>query len=139
MSNQVCIAGEQHRAWLVSQDTSVSEAWVERCIGLGEYLIAEGDQEPVGFLRWSWFWGKVPYMDMIYVAPSARRAGAGALLLSHFEKVAATHGIKIIMTSCESNEREPFEWHLKQRFEPVGEIEVPTVQTSSETFLVKHL
>lgn len=139
MSDQVSVAGEQHTAWLLSQDTSVSEAWVERCIGLGEYFIAERYQKPVGFLRWSWFWGKVPYMDMIYVAPSARRIGTGTLLLSHFEKVAATRGIEITMTSCESDEHGPFEWHLKQGFKPVGEIEVPTVQTSREIFLVKRL
>lgn len=139
MSDDVCIAGKQHRAWLVARDTSASKAWVERCVGLGEYLIAERDQKAIGFLRWSWFWGKVPYIDMIYVAPSARRVGAGALLLSHFGKVAYAHGSEIIMTSCERDEREPFEWYLKQGFKPVGEIEIPTVQTSSEIFLVKRL
>ena len=139
MSDRVCIAGKQHKAWLVSQDTSVDVEWVERCIGLNEYLIAERNQKPIGFLRWSRFWGKVPYMDMIYVSPWAQGTGAGALLLSHLEKVAGGLGIEIMMTSCESNEREPFEWHLKQGFKPIGEIKVPTVQTSREIFLVKHL
>ncbi|MGB3754189.1 MAG: GNAT family N-acetyltransferase [Parerythrobacter sp.] len=139
MSDQVCIAGKQHRAWLVSQDTSVDEEWVDRCIGLGEYLIAERHQRPIGFLRWSRFWGKVPYIDMIYVSPLAQGTGAGRLLLSHLEKVAGGSGIEIIMTSCESDEREAFDWHFTQGFKPVGEIEVPTIQTSRELFLVKHL
>ncbi|MEM1133774.1 MAG: GNAT family N-acetyltransferase [Pseudomonadota bacterium] len=139
MPDKVCIAEKSHKAWLISRDESVDKAWVERCIGLGEYLIAERSQEPVGFLRWSRFWGKVPYMDMIHVEPSLRRSGIGTLLLEHLQEIAASHGSKIVMTSCESGEQEPLNWHLKQGFAQTGEIAIPTVQTAREIFLVKHL
>ena len=139
MPDEVCIAEERHKQWLISEDKWVDESWVERCIGLGEYLIAERDRKPVGFVRWSWFWGKVPYMDMIRVEPSRQRTGIGTLLLDHLQNIAVSRGMEILMTSCESDEKEPLEWYLKQGFVPTGEIEIPTMQTARETFLVKRL
>ncbi|MEO1044633.1 MAG: GNAT family N-acetyltransferase [Pseudomonadota bacterium] len=139
MADTICIAEERHKAWLMSRDKWVDESWIGRCIRLGEYLIAERDHEPAGFVRWSWFWGKVPYMDMIRVEPALQRSGIGTLLLGHLQDIAVSQGAQIIMTSCESDEQEPLNWYRKQGFAPTGDIAIPTIQTARETFLVKHL
>jgi len=139
MAHEVCLAQDHHRQWLVANDRWVDERWIVRCVELGEYLIAERDGQPAGFLRWSWFWGKIPYIDMIHVDPSERRAGAGSLLLDYFERRASSRGARIVMTSCESDEHEPLAWHLKNGFRETGEIAIPTIQASREIFLVKLL
>ncbi|MEM6909697.1 MAG: GNAT family N-acetyltransferase [Pseudomonadota bacterium] len=139
MPDEVCTGEARHKTWLVSQDKSVSEAWIERCIDLGEYLIAQRSHRPVGFVRWSWFWGKVPYIDMIRVEPSEQRSGLGTRLLNHLQELVRAHGATIVMTSCESDEPEPLEWYLKHGFTRTGEIDIPTVQSAREIFLAKRL
>ena len=66
----------EDRPWLIEHDDA-SEAWISRCVQHGEYFVAEKDGELVGFLRFSRFWGKIPYMDMIRVLPSRQHAGVG--------------------------------------------------------------
>ncbi|MEL6878178.1 MAG: GNAT family N-acetyltransferase [Pseudomonadota bacterium] len=139
MSNSVSIAEPRHQPWLAASDNSVDEAWVSRCIALGEYLVAEKSCAPVGFLRWSRFWGKVPYMDMICVDRPFRKTGIGALLLDHWLNLAVASGATTVMTSCESDEQTALNWHLRNGFERVGEIMFPTIQESSEIFLAKRL
>ena len=139
MSISVLIAETRHHAWLVASDRTVDEDWVARCINLGEYLIAEKNNRPVGFLRSSRFWGTIPYMDMIFVDASHRRSGVGALLLDHWLKLAVDSGASIAMTSCESAEQEALMWHLNNGFERVGEIEFPMMQATSEIFLAMRL
>ncbi|MGO7424599.1 N-acetyltransferase, partial [Rhizobium ruizarguesonis] len=58
-------AGQADIDWLVRADASAGAAWVSRCVALGEYLVAKEADEIVGFLRFSRFWGRVPYMEMI--------------------------------------------------------------------------
>ncbi|WOE76529.1 GNAT family N-acetyltransferase [Alterisphingorhabdus coralli] len=139
MPVEICTAEARHKDWLIAHDNTVDQAWVERCIALGEYLIAEREHQPVGFLRWSRFWGKIPYMDMIRVEPSQQRCGIGMLLLGELQNIAVLHGAEIVMTSCETGEQEPLAWHLRQGFARTGEVNFPTVQDASEVFLVKRL
>lgn len=139
MQDSVCIAENRHKTWLIAEDESVDDHWIARCITLGEYLVAERNGQPVGFLRWSWFWGKIPYIDMIRVEPSFQRTGIGTLLLDHLQKSLIRQGVQMLMTSCESGEQEPLDWHLGNGFTKVGEIEFPAVQNSSEVFLAKGL
>jgi ribosomal protein S18 acetylase RimI-like enzyme len=88
---EVARAGRADIDWLVREDASSGEAWVSRCVALGEYLLAWQAGEIVGFLRFSRFWGRVPYMEMIRVLPEHRRSGVGtALFLAWEEACAAT-------------------------------------------------
>ncbi|MGO8484795.1 GNAT family N-acetyltransferase, partial [Rhizobium leguminosarum] len=70
---------------LTPADGSAGEAWVSRCVALGEYLVAREAGEIVGFLRFSRFWGRVPYMEMIRVLPGHRRSGVGTALFLAWE------------------------------------------------------
>jgi GNAT superfamily N-acetyltransferase len=66
--------------WLLREDKWIDEDWLRRCVGRREYLVAKEDTILVGFLRFSMFWGKIPYMDMIRVVPEFRGHGVGATL-----------------------------------------------------------
>ena len=78
-------------------------------------------------------------MDMICVDRPFRKTGIGSLLLDHWLDLAVASGATIVMTSCESDEQMPLNWHLKNGFEPVGEVMFPVIQQSSEIFLAKRL
>lgn len=104
-----------------------------------EYLVLEDDGQAIGFLRWSLFWGKIPYADMILIEPSSRKRGAGKALYQHWEQAMIGRGAKLLMTSCERNEPKPLQWHQSNGFEIVGEVEFPGLQESKEVFLAKRL
>jgi len=55
--------------WLLREDKWIDEDWLRRCVCRRECLVAKEDRILVGFLRFSMFWGKIPYMDMIRVVP----------------------------------------------------------------------
>ncbi|KAB2715201.1 hypothetical protein [Brucella intermedia] len=57
MNTNVITADIRYRDWLISHDPHVPAHWVKRCLSAGEYIIALADAAPVGFLRYSWFWG----------------------------------------------------------------------------------
>jgi ribosomal protein S18 acetylase RimI-like enzyme len=139
MSLKIASAEERHADWLVAHDHDVPERWVRRCVSLGEYLIAELDDEPVGFLRFSWFWGAIPYMDMIQVLPGYRHLGIGSALFKQWEKAMRENGATLLMTSSVSNESEPQAWHRKNGFREAGSISFGHLQPVAEVFLVKAL
>jgi L-amino acid N-acyltransferase YncA len=139
MSLLVRHAVQEDQSWLIAYDDTVSHEWIQHCIDLRYYLVAERDQQPLGFLRFSWFWGKIPYIDMIYVERSHRRSGIGKQLLSTLQNHPPVRKASCLMTSCEAGEDEPLHWHKCNGFEVVGDIAIPTFQTAREIFLLKRL
>ncbi|NLS17068.1 GNAT family N-acetyltransferase [Rhizobium sp. P40RR-XXII] len=124
--------------WLFEHDDA-SEAWIKRCIEFGEYFVAVQNGELVGFLRFSRFWGKIPYMDMIRVLPSYRREGVGTALFHAWESAMIEEGAQHLMTSSEWAEAEPQAWHRRNGFKAVGSIDLRIVQPSPEIFFVKDI
>jgi GNAT superfamily N-acetyltransferase len=132
-------AAPRDTTWLLEVDHHVDAAWVQRCIRSGEYLIAEAGDAPCGFMRFSWFWGTVPFMDLIWVAPAHRRAGAGTLLFQAWEKAMRGRGAEVLMTSSMSDELEPQEWHRRNGFVASGQLTFGQAQAMPEVFFVKNL
>jgi hypothetical protein len=46
-------------------------------IEAGEYLIAKMASEPVGCLRFSYFWSIIPFIELIWVVDHFQRRGIG--------------------------------------------------------------
>jgi ribosomal protein S18 acetylase RimI-like enzyme len=137
MSLKVASAQKRHIDWLIAHDQHVGQRWVMRCASLGEYLVADLDDKPVGFLRFSWFWSLIPYMDMINVIPDHRNRGIGTALFTRWEEVMRESGATLLMTSSESDESEPQAWHRRNGFHEAGSIS--HLQPVAEVFFVKHL
>ncbi|MBY5318127.1 GNAT family N-acetyltransferase [Rhizobium leguminosarum] len=125
--------------WLVRADASAGEAWVSRCVALGEYLVAREAGEIVGFLRFSRFWGRVPYMEMIRVLPGHRRSGVGTALFLAWEDAMRDDGARLLMTSSECDESRPQDWHRRNGFSETGAIELPGLQSVPEVFFIKQI
>jgi GNAT superfamily N-acetyltransferase len=60
-----------------------------------------------GFLRFSLFWGTVPYLDLIWVLQNDRRQGVGSVLFDFWEREMKKRGAKVLMTSSVRDELEP--------------------------------
>ncbi|NKK97879.1 GNAT family N-acetyltransferase [Rhizobium leguminosarum bv. viciae] len=136
---EVASAGQADIDWLVREDASAGEAWVSRCVALGEYLVAREAGEIVGFLRFSRFWGRVPYMEMIRVLPGHRRSGIGTALFLAWEDAMRDDGARMLMTSSECDESRPQDWHRRNGFSETGAIELPGLQSVPEVFFIKRI
>ncbi|MDR9774006.1 GNAT family N-acetyltransferase [Rhizobium hidalgonense] len=136
---EVTSASQADINWLVREDASAGKAWVSRCVALGEYLIARQAGEIVGFLRFSRFWGRVPYMEMIRVLPGHHRSGVGTALFLAWEEAMRGEGARLLMTSSECDESRPQDWHRRNGFSETGAIELPGLQLVPEVFFVKRI
>lgn len=135
----ITTANSTHNEWLIEHDPHVDASWINRCIFHGEYIIALCGDSPVGFLRYSWFWGKIPYMDMVYVAPEQRGSGIGRKMLRHWEMLMLAKGADVLMTSSVADELEPQAWHRSNGFHEQGRISFGSFQPQSEVFFIKDL
>jgi predicted N-acetyltransferase YhbS len=126
-------------SWLTLYDDGVGEDWIRRCIQFEEYFVAEQGGELAGFLRFSRFWGKIPYLDMIRVLPSQQRSGVGTALFRSWESAMIEQGARHLMTSSEWAEAEPQAWHRRNGFRAAGSIDLRIVQPSPEIFFLKDI
>ncbi|NNU69046.1 GNAT family N-acetyltransferase [Rhizobium indicum] len=136
---EVARAGRADIDWLAREDASAGAAWVSRCVALGEYLVTREADEIVGFLRFSRFWGRVPYMEMIRVLPGHRRSGVGTALFLAWEDAMRGDGARLLMTSSECDESRPQDWHRRNGFSETGAIELPDLQSVPEVFFIKRI
>jgi ribosomal protein S18 acetylase RimI-like enzyme len=136
---QIGSAGAVDVPWLLRADQHVPESWVRRCVSLDEYLMARMGGETVGFLRYSMFWGQVPFMDMIHVDAGHRRRGLGSAMFHAWQEQMRSRGASVLMTSSMEDEPEPQAWHRRNGFEPSGALTFGPVQQTPELFFIKSL
>lgn len=136
---EVASASQADIDWLAREDATAGKVWVSRCVALGEYLVAREAGEIVGFLRFSRFWGRVPYMEMIRVLPGHRRSGVGTALFLAWERAMRGEGARLLMTSSECDESRPQDWHRRNGFTGTGAIELPGLQSVPEVFFIKRI
>jgi len=99
------VANEQDTAYLVENDTHVDEAVIRRKIRRGEILVAELQGNIVGWLRFGWFWDRIPFMNLLHVQQEFRDQGIGTALITDWERRMRESGHKQVMTSTFSSER----------------------------------
>lgn len=137
MRVDVNLAQASDLAWLAQHDTHVSSDWVASCISAGEYIIAFADDARVAYLRFSWFWRTIPYMEMIFVLPDHRRKGFGTRMLAFWEARMAAAGARALLTSSVGEEAEPQAWHARNGYRPCGILELAPLQAEPERFFIK--
>lgn len=139
MAPRYIVASAADVDWLIEQDEHVSADWTVRCVALKEYFVAvEGDVRR-GFLRFSRFWGRIPYLEMIQVDPAWRGVGIGYGLLQAWEEAMRAEGASLLMTSAMSDEPDPQAWHRMNGYERSGELTFGALQATPEVFFVKTL
>ncbi|MDB5479502.1 MAG: N-acetyltransferase [Caulobacteraceae bacterium] len=135
----VITAGKDHLDWLLTRDRHISPGWVLRCLAAGEYLVAIEGAAPVGFLRYSWFWRAIPYMELIRVDEVHRRSGVGSALVAAWEAAMREQGASLLMTSSMADEPEPRAWHRRNGFVDSGALTFGALQATPEVFFVKAI
>ena len=104
----------------VSQDGYLPDDIVRRKLNDGDIYVAQWGNILVGYLRLEWLWSKIPYIELIRVVESHRRAGVGRALLTYVQTEAASRGHTALYSSSQADEPEPQAWHRRMGFEECG-------------------
>ncbi len=91
----------------------------------GQVLVARSQGEVVGWLRFGFFWGHVPFMDMIVVEKDWRRKGVGAALVGDWCARMKVAGHGRVMTSSQADEQGQH-FHRKMGFVDCGALFLPS-------------
>ena len=104
-----------------------------------DILVAERDGETIGLLDLDFLGPAAPYMSLVRVDPSHRRAGIGTALLAFAEDHLRRLGFRVLYTSATANEPEPQAWHRRRGFTPCGSLEGFNEGNVAEVFFRKPL
>ena len=140
-------ATEKDYNWLCLRDSRyVDTSWIKRCLDHQEYIIAvdeAGKIEPkgtaLGYIRFSLFWGKIPYLDMIRVIEGHQRRGIGHAMFQFWQNEMKHKNHKILMTSSLQDELEPQTWHWKNGFRESGKLSLGSFDPKPEVFFIKEI
>ena len=92
------------RDYLTRKDPLVKNI-LDRLINDQRIIIAETDSEPVGWLRFSYFWEHIPFVDLLCIDEPHRRQGIGRQLMAFWEGNMKEKGKKNVMLSSQAKEQ----------------------------------
>lgn len=91
-------------ALLKEYDTHIAEAELINALMLGRIIIAEENNDFIGWLRYNYFWDNTPFMNMLYILNKYRKKGYGKILTEYWEEKMRRLGFNWVLTSTPSNE-----------------------------------
>jgi GNAT superfamily N-acetyltransferase len=113
---------EADDGWLADRDKQVRPEVLRAKVARGEYIVATSGDERIGFLRYSYMWSTVPFVDLVFVEPEHRNRGAARAMVDLLQAKARSLGRSMIMSSSQSDEPEPQAWHRRIGFRDAGAI-----------------
>ena len=137
MSVEIDYAAKGDLAYLLRNDTHVPGELVRERVERHEIIVPRLDGQPIGWLRFGYFWDLVPFMNMLAVDEEHRRRGYGSRVVAFWEREMHGRGYERVMTSTQADEEaQHFYRHLGYR--DCGSVLFPG-QLPLEVFLIKEL
>lgn len=128
--------------WLIANDSStyISADLVREKARRNEYIVARLGNEYAGYIRLSYFWSFIPFLDVVAVEEEYQRQGIGRAMVTFIEDHARSQGRKLILSSSQADEPGPQAWHRKVGFRDAGAfINLEPVQQVPEILFVKRV
>ncbi len=104
----------------------------------GRVAVALDGDKVAGYLRWEWFWDRVPLCVFVRVRPSHQRTGVGRALYAHVEADLARRRCEFWLSSAEETNDRSLRFHRALGFRLVGALS-DLGQDSREIFMRKDL
>jgi ribosomal protein S18 acetylase RimI-like enzyme len=117
-------AYEMHLSFLQENDYHISKETLIKKIEKEEILIMEMNGNCIGWLRYSFFWDEIPFMNMLYFLEDYRRKGYGKILVEYWEKVLMQNGHRRFLTSTLANE-DAQHFYRKMGYRDIGGFILP--------------
>jgi L-amino acid N-acyltransferase YncA len=123
---------------------SYDRARVRQAIEEGRVVVAEDSPssslrasgEVVGYVRWGWFWEKLPYCMIARVTPSHQGRGIGRALYEMVEERLREAGYQFWLSSTEADNERSLAFHAALGFRRIGALS-ELGQEEDEVFLRK--
>ncbi|MFW5980868.1 MAG: GNAT family N-acetyltransferase [Halanaerobiaceae bacterium] len=84
-----------------------------------QVIVAEKDSKIAGWLRFSYLWEHIPFMNLIWLHKKYRGQGIGTKMVSFWEKEMKAEGFDLLMTSSLSDKKGQF-FHRKNGYKDAG-------------------
>jgi len=94
----------------------------------GFVYLAARDNENVGFLIYSIWWGNTPFIELLTVKPECRRSGAGTALLEAAVRDIKAKGFRDIISSAIAANPLGVQFHEKKGFQKLESLSMPHAQ-----------
>lgn len=120
-------------------DSSTSKDDLEFKINHHLIALAEKENELIAYLRLDPIWNKIPYIGLIWVESDYRGKLVGTNLLEWLENKLLEKGHVFILSSSQTDEQNPQNWHRKVGFVECGTIEEINGPGIGELFFRKNL
>ncbi len=98
------VAISEDKKWIGRRDETLGKEMLQQKIDQEEILLALLDEQRIGFLRWSYFWDVIPFMNRLGFDKGFRQQGYGRALVACWERRMLDRGINRVMTSTLSDE-----------------------------------
>jgi GNAT superfamily N-acetyltransferase len=96
--------------------------WQQK-ISAGEVVVLEFNQEIIGLIRYDVLWTTVPFMGLILIEEAHRGKGYSKVLLEFLKQHLRDQGYIALLSSSQTNEPVPQDWHRHMGFKSNGIIE----------------
>jgi GNAT superfamily N-acetyltransferase len=136
MLSSIRVASPDDLPFISREDHHINAAMQARKVAAGEILIAHHADEPVGYLRYGYFWDSVPFMNLLKVVAPWRKQGIGRQLVTYWEAEMQRAGYEMVMTSTLANE-DGQHFYRRQGYQDIGGFVLPAEPL--ELILVKYL
>ena len=136
MNTSIQFATLSHLECLAKKDHHVNRNMLERKILHKEILVAILDKKIIAWLRYSLFWGMIPFIDMLVVNEENRNKQVGKSLVSFWEKQMKLAHYKMVMTSSQADEKGQH-FFRKMEYKDAGSLILP--EESLEIFFIKMI
>ena len=93
---------------------------IKNKITMNEVIVAEVNNEVIGFLKIEYIWTHLPFISYIVIRKDFRSSGIGKSMLSFLEKHLREDGQSTLLSSTMTDAVNPQKWHLKMGFIECG-------------------
>lgn len=90
--------------YLVETDRHIDPSEIQRKIAAGQICVLTVKGEPIGLLRYSLFWDKIPFLNLIYFEKEYRGRGYGSRAMLWWESRMQEEGHPMVLLSTQSDE-----------------------------------
>jgi GNAT superfamily N-acetyltransferase len=104
----------------------------------GRVAVALDGEVVAGYVRWEWFWDRIPLCVFARVRPSHQRLGVGRALYAHVEEDLRARGCEFWLSSTEEDNKRSLRFHRALGFRPIGAL-AELGQEVREVFMRKEL
>jgi len=95
---------------------------IMRKLRAGEIILLSINNQPTGYLWFSFLWSSLPFIDLIYIDDAYQKRGLSRVLLGYLEDHLMARGFDVLYSSSQLDEPEPQAWHRHMGFEECGVI-----------------